>query len=203
MAYAAISFSALEQPTLAKWNILGTNDAYFNTQIGANFSSGTTSTVWWEELGRTTLGGNASSLTVSSIPARKYLSLIMSWIPSGILSTQIQFNGDTGANYSYAYSFNGAANALGVSQNQLFASPNGGLALAGYSIIDFVNITAQEKIGFGRQIDVGAAGAGSAPSRSEFSAKWANTSAQISSVVFKTSTNNFAAGTSLIVLGHD
>lgn len=34
MAYTAWSLVAGEQPTTAKWNILGTNDAYFSTFIG-------------------------------------------------------------------------------------------------------------------------------------------------------------------------
>lgn len=38
MGYSAISFSAGEQPTTAKWNILGSNDSSFNdgTGIGTN-----------------------------------------------------------------------------------------------------------------------------------------------------------------------
>lgn len=36
MAYAPISFTAFEVPTAAKWNILGTNDAEFNSMIRHN-----------------------------------------------------------------------------------------------------------------------------------------------------------------------
>ena len=36
MAYASISFTAFEVPTAAKWNILGTNDAEFNSLIKHN-----------------------------------------------------------------------------------------------------------------------------------------------------------------------
>ncbi len=36
MAYASISFTAFEVPTAAKWNILGTNDAEFNSMIKHN-----------------------------------------------------------------------------------------------------------------------------------------------------------------------
>lgn len=36
MAYAPISFTAFEVPTAAKWNILGTNDAEFNSMIKHN-----------------------------------------------------------------------------------------------------------------------------------------------------------------------
>lgn len=35
MAYVAWSVSFGEQPSAAKWNILGTNDAYFDAQIGS------------------------------------------------------------------------------------------------------------------------------------------------------------------------
>ena len=35
MAYSSWSVSFNEQPSAAKWNILGTNDAYFDSLIGS------------------------------------------------------------------------------------------------------------------------------------------------------------------------
>lgn len=52
MAYASISFSFGEQPSAAKWNILGTNDAYFDSLIG----SGTAWTTWVPGFTNFTLG---------------------------------------------------------------------------------------------------------------------------------------------------
>lgn len=53
MAYSSISFTFGEIPSAAKWNILGTNDAYFDSLIG----SGTAWTSWTPTLsGRFTNG---------------------------------------------------------------------------------------------------------------------------------------------------
>lgn len=52
MAYSAWSVSANEQPSTAKWNILGTNDAYFDGLIG----SGTAWTSWTPTLANAAVG---------------------------------------------------------------------------------------------------------------------------------------------------
>lgn len=52
MAYASWSVSFGEQPSEAKWNILGTNDAYFDGLIG----SGTAYTSYTPTFANTTLG---------------------------------------------------------------------------------------------------------------------------------------------------
>ena len=202
MAYAAISFSALEQPTLAKWNILGTNDAYFNTQIGANFSSGTTSTVWWEELGRTTLGGAGDTISVASFAARKYLKVQFVFIPSGALNSAIRFNNDSGANYSYRYETDGSgSNAVAGANNGIVEATGG--AFNCYGEIDILNISSIAKVSRCAPATFSNTAA-SAPSNSFIWNKWANTSTQITRIdLLNVGAGDFAAGSSLIVLGHD
>lgn len=158
--------------------------------------------IWWEELGRTTLGGAADSISVASLPARKYLQVRIALVHSGSITGGIRFNNDSGSNYAYRASYNGAADSSGTSQSSLpiysDASP------AGLMVIDIVNISASEKVAFTLLGLSGSAGAGNAPVRGEFLGKWANTSAQITRVdLINSGGGDFAAGSEVVVLGHD
>lgn len=55
MAYAAFSVTFGEQPSAAKWNILGTNDAYFDGLIG----SGTAWASWTPSYANITVGNGS------------------------------------------------------------------------------------------------------------------------------------------------
>lgn len=196
--------TALEQPTLAKWNILGTNDAYFNTQVGANFSSGTTSTVWWEELGRTTLGVAGDTISVASFAARANLQLIYRVSSTGgTINTRIAFNSDSGANYAWQESTSFAASSNAVSQT-IFAPTTAASATSRYGHYEIKNNTAERKLFQGYELDDNAAGAASSVNCKEVFGKWANTSAQITTIALtNVGTGDFAIGSELIVLGHD
>lgn len=202
MAYSSWSVTTGETPSTVKWNVLGTNDAFFNTQVGSNFSSGTTSTVWYEELGRTQLGSSGDTISVSSFSARKYLRLQMLLIPSGSINTNITFNSDTGNNYSYRYSANGASDTSLTSQANIEVHITG--TLSNIVVIDVLNIAAQEKLAYWSNTGLGAAGATTAPSRLEGAAKWTNTSAQITTVTLTNDDpGSYDTGSLLTVLGHD
>lgn len=202
-AYAVFSVVFGEQPSAAKWNILGTNDAYFNTQVGSLFGSGTTSTVWYEELGRTALGGAGDTITVSSLPARKFLLIYGILLNSGQLDTILRFNNDSAANYSAEGSTGFAAGADLLSQTS-FALDPGTPSQNEYFVCEVFNNTANEKMGFTRILEAGATGGGTAPNGRIQNIKWANTSAQINRVdVINSGTGDFASGSVVVVLGHD
>ena len=219
MAYTAWSVVFGEQPTAAKWNQLGTNDAGFKD--GTNIDDDaiiqrhiadnqilpaqlTSAARWWEELARVTVtSGTSSSLDTGTITAKKYLMIIEVWVPSGgSNAARLQFNGDTGSNYAFRYNSNGGAESSSVSQTAL-ASGSANSGTIGYAISDFINISNKEKLGNSRETVSLAAGAGTNPDRYELARKWANTSAQITRVVMTSSANTFGVGTELIVLGHD
>lgn len=204
MAYQSWSVVFGEQPSAAKWNILGTNDAFFNTQVGDDFSSGTNSTVWWEEIGRTTLGSAGDTITVSSIPARKYLRVLLSLASTGgtIVAT-LRFNNDSSTNYARKSSANFAAAADVTSENSLGLSPADADDMFGEVYI--INNASQEKLTISHLIIRETAGAATVPSSRETVGKWANTSAQISriDVVNTTGTGDYVIGSEVIVLGHD
>lgn len=113
-----------------------------------------------------------------------------------------RFNGDTGNNYAIRYSFNNGAEATNASTNTMPSGScaNGGIAL---SIMQIVNVANKEKIAYYQETMTNTAGAATPAERYEIVGKWANTSSQITQVTGHASANNLAAGSEIIVLGHD
>lgn len=167
-------------------------------------STGANGGIWWEELGRTTLSGAGDTISVTSIPARKYLMILISVLPTGgTIGANITFNNDTANNYALRVSNNGGADSTSTSRANWssYISP---AAVPGYVVVEIVNISNQEKIGIYRSVEQNTAGAGTAPQRTERVGKWANTSAQITRVdVGNDGTGDFAIGSEVIVLGHN
>lgn len=172
-----------------------------------SFSQGDGKT-WWEELGRSTLSAAGDSITVSGLPPRRYLRIIFatSWT-TGAVSCRMQFNGDTGANYAYRVSRNGAADGTATSSTSLVAI---GVAAAERIFLeaDAINVTGREKQVQMTCTTEGTLGAANAPNRNELTGKWANTATQISSVtVFNDGPGDYNSTVGnqceLIVLGHD
>lgn len=202
MAYAYSSWSVVfgEQPTATKWNILGTNDASFNERIGADFSASTTSPIWYEELGRTTLGSSGDTITVSSIPARKYLRIMIITVTSGATTPILRYNNDSGANYALRYGLDNSFSTA-VSSTSIGNLSTG--SDSAWVVLDVINIATLQKMSLGRSI-YGTNSAGVAPHSLTFESVWNNTSAQISRVdVTNASAGDFASGSAVVVLGHD
>lgn len=220
MAYQAWSVVFGEQPTASKWNILGTNDASFHDGTGidddaiiarhiANLAVSNpqmAADTWlWEKLYDSgELGGSAASISSGTITARKFLRVFMYAVATGgTLNTRLRFNNDSGANYAERSSSNGGADGTGASGVNVgftqSASTNSRIGVA-----EITNTSAQEKLVSIHIVENNGAGAANVPTRAEEAAKWANTSVQITRVdLINTGTGSFAAGSRLIVLGHD
>jgi len=176
-----------------------------DTITGANINWAQTGAdgIWWEELGRTTLGSAGDTITVSGLPARKYLIIIVNALATGgTVNTLLRFNNDSGANYAYRRSINGAADSTTVSANVFNDSFS--TAVQGQLFVYLTNITNQEKTGTVTQWNIAAAGAATAPQRLEGVSKWSNTVAQINRVdCTNAGAGDYAIGSEVIVLGHD
>lgn len=165
-------------------------------------ATGSGAGIWWEELGRTTLGSTADTISVASLAARKYLKILVNLQASGQISAAMTLNNDTGSNYALRVSADGGADGTAVSQSSM--GIYGTVSAQIYAEMYVTNISAQEKIIQTTAITRSTAGAANAPSRRDIVAKWANTSAQISRVDFTNGgTGDYASGTEVIVLGHD
>lgn len=220
--YTAITFVASEQPTTAKWNLIGSNFASLvngngfdddfiikrhiaDDQIDSSHVDWdeTTGKIWWEELGRTTLSSNATSMTISSLPNKKYLKLLLSIIPNGgNTSVDLSFNGDNGAS-AYGYGVGsgaGAADGTATTSRIVFDT---NISAFGTLAADIVNVATREKTVIGTMIDNSAVGTANIPARRTVYGKWGNTASVISSVTISTTSNNYGAGSELIILGHN
>lgn len=72
MSYASWSVVFGEQPSAAKWNILGTNDAYFDSLIG----SGTAWTSWTPTWTNFTIGNGTNACKYQQIGKTVYWRLV-------------------------------------------------------------------------------------------------------------------------------
>lgn len=162
--------------------------------------------IWWEEIGRTTLGANADTITISSFGARKYLKVLISLIATGgTIGVGLRANNDTGNNYTYTRSVAGGAAVSGNTQPYAYLDV-GGLFAVDYSIdLNIVNILNREKLIRGQVMDNGTGGVANAASIADYADKWVNTAAQITrlDVINVGGTGDFATGSEIIVLGHN
>ena len=140
----------------------------------------THTTNFWEELASVTTTGAGTSISSGTFTAKKYL-WIQAFIPAANHNFNLQFNGDTGSNYAKRRSEIGGADSTSTSQDRMTIGSYGSTSSDFYNIF-MVNNSANEKLAIIHNVNRNTAGAGNAPYRSEFVGKWANTSAQITSV---------------------
>lgn len=214
MAYVAWSVVFGEQPTAAKWNILGTNDASFNDGTGiaddailarhiANLAVSNpqmaADTFLWEKLASVTLGSAGDTLSSGTFTARKYLRVYFHIINSGALSLSMRLNNDSGNNYTHKYDLDASTGS--VTSTSSIGTFNGTFNVFGY--LDIINVAASPKLGKIIWVS-GISSAATAPTYLEQWMNWVNTSNQITRVDFLNSgAGDMAIGSQLLVLGHD
>ena len=203
--------------TVGKWtntsNPISTI-AQYNDQAG-DFNTGsecvvlgwdpadTHTTNFWEELASADLsGGAADDISSGTFTAKKYL-----WVQcfmeqdTSSITGNVTFNSDTGSNYSRRRSSNGATDSTGTSESSI--DVRGGETKNRFENMFIINNSAQEKLVIGNMV-VTTAGVGTAPDRTEYVAKWANTSNQITSINFNNiDPGNYGTKTTIKVWGSD
>lgn len=155
-------------------------------------------------LGSATLGSAASTISVSSIPASSYYKIVF-YTPSFASSDspKLQFNTDTGNNYGYKTSSNGAATANTNADTGVRLVVNNE-ADAFFCTVEVWSVASTEKIGSAVCTNA-FSGSTNAPSYYvETGFQWANTSDLISTITFRGfSSNNLNSGTTLEIYGYD
>lgn len=159
----------------------------------------------WEELGRTTLGSNGDTISITPIAVRKYLRVYFQlWGTGGTLTPAFRFNNDTGANYAASYSANFAAPAVSVSQISLGVTAAVSPAFQ-QGIWDIANIATRRKIVRGTSSDDNDASATTSSNNVNLAGKWDNSANAITRIdlVNLSGTGDFVAGAQMVVLGRD
>lgn len=172
-------------------------------------STGADGGIWWEELGRTTLSGAGDTITVSSLPARRYLQIRTICIATGgTINANLTFNGDTGANYTVSrISVDNTGVVSSAAASAQTSVPLAGTATAANRVhtVDIVNISSIEKAVTFIENLLNTAGPANVNSMRSGVAKWTNTTNAITSVTLNNGagTGDFAIGSELVVLGHN
>jgi len=110
---------------------------------------------------------------------------------------------DTGSNYAYRSSTNGAADATATSASWI-AIDSGAANPDSFIMSYFINLSGEEKLFIIFQMDQGSTGAGTAPDRRETVGKWTNTSNQIDTLqVLENGTGSLTIDSNLTSLGTD
>ena len=157
----------------------------------------------WVELGRTTLGSAGDSIDTSTFSTKDNIMILEHKIPTGNARSKYRFNSDSGSNYATRRNQNGGSDGTFTSESFLYQYHTGGTA-EGFSVSQYNNVSAQEKLGIAHVVENNGSGASNAPNRDEYVQKWANTSAQINRVeVFNDGTGDFNTGSEVVVLGYD
>lgn len=218
MSYTAWSVVFGEVPSETKWNILGANDDSFNDGTGIaddaivqrHFADNqidtpqlTSALIDFKELARETLTGTATSLEVA-FTAKKYLRLIIGMVTAATnVNCNMRFNGDSGANYAERYSSDHGAGteSTGISGVDVEVGASSVSGASYMAIIDIFNPSGADKTVNVFSLYQNALTQATIPAWTELEAMW-NSTAQVSSIVLSTS-QLVAAGSELIVLGHD
>ena len=165
----------------------------------------------WEELASVDLsGGAAANLSSGTFTAKKYLMFELVITETGTQTWGLQFNSDTGfqgtqSSYAIRYSGNGTSDGDSGSTWKAIGNYSGfGDPMYVHGFI--INKSDEEKLIIAESNEGSSAGAGNAPGRAEWVGKWANTSAQITSINIQkesSSHGDFATNTSMKVWGFD
>ena len=162
----------------------------------------------WKELARTTLGSSGDTISVSSLPDKRYYMLLTDSRPSGNLNVGHRAgNGsiDTGNNYAKRPSINGASDITTHVNNNNFLEIDGLNHTDNMFSVNYLsNLSSKEKLGIGHSVRQNTAGAGNAPNRTEYVGKWANTSDVIDTLqTINFGSGDLTSGSELVVLGYD
>jgi len=157
----------------------------------------------WKELDRVTLGSSGDSMDTGTFTAKDNIMILEHKIPTGNARSKYRFNGDDDDNYATRRNQNGGSDGTFDEESFLYQYHSGGTA-EGFSVSQYSNISAQEKLGIAHVVENNDSGANNAPTRDEYAQKWANTSAQINRVeVFNDGTGSYNTGSEIVVLGCD
>ena len=150
-----------------------------------------------------TIVSSADDITVSSLDDKRYYMVLTDLQASGYILNNTRLNSDTGSNYAWRRSLNGASDSTSASQTFISQSDTGAQE-ADFSVEYITNLSSKEKLTIAHVNENPSTGAGTAPTRIETVGKWANTSDAVSTITKHNShTGDYTTGSECVVLGYD
>tara|TARA_Y100000590_G_scaffold456023_1_gene605739 strand:+ start:1572 stop:2510 length:939 start_codon:yes stop_codon:yes gene_type:complete len=157
----------------------------------------------------TVLGAKESAtsdtLSVTDMTAKKHLMVqVHVKINTALPLPALRFNNDSGSNYARRESRDGGTEITSTSSTSIFLADVGGSEGDISATCFVINESSKEKLLIAESIRGLSSGSGTAPSRQETVAKWANTTNQITRVdLINGNTGNWAEGSEVTVYGTD
>lgn len=161
--------------------------------------------IWWEEIARTTVSSPTDTITVSSIPARKYLKILcVGEASSGVIDSQFRFNNDSSALYRSSYQVQGSP-GTSTDTGAVTSVPMESGTVTDTQLcraeIDIINVATKAKIFHWHNTNNTSA---SAMTWLDGDGRWANTTNLISRFDWiNTGIGDFGTNSEVIVLGHN
>ena len=161
----------------------------------------------WVELGRTTLGGTSSTITVSSLADKRYYMVLGTNIANSGGGTDASLrlgnsSVDTGSNYASRISENGGGESIATNRTNIRLNSSGA-SRHEFDIVYIANLSGKEKLVQGNSLINWVSGAGGDVHRKEIVGKWANTSNPIDVIQRYFTSGAAQSGDEVVVLGWD
>ncbi len=157
----------------------------------------------WAKLESNTLTGTADDISNTITETTFLQSMLHKINTGGEVNPNLTFNSDSGSNYAQRNCTNGGSESTLGSQTKLEFT-NSVITPTSFVVMYSINITGEEKLNILFEVEEKSSGAGTAPDRIEHVSKWANTSAQITTVNFgNDAAGDYAIGSNATVLGTD
>ena len=183
--------------------IVGTN----TERIGADAISG-----GWKQVARTTLSSAGDTVSVTSIPDKRFYMILSRALPSGNITQDFRYNNDSSGtngvngNYSRRKSTDGGTEGTDINQNKHEVS--GGASYPIFSVGYCANKSDQEKLimthSFNTQNSAGNANPSTIQQRIQNVGKWANTSDAINRIdMINSDSGSYDTDSEVVVLGWD
>lgn len=130
----------------------------------------------WAKNGTTTLGSAGDDLDITTLTEQKFNVYLSHTIASGDIGIQFTFNNVGGTSYADRNSVDGGADSTNTNGSNIGAS-GGGATGDGFAVMYVTDISGEEKLLIGNNVQSNTAGAGTAPRRKEFVGKTSATTA--------------------------
>ena len=150
------------------------------------------------------LSGTSTTMSISDLTAKKFNVFLAHYFKTASLLSNNRINADSGSLYATRISYSGAADGTTVSQTSL-ETATANSANDEFHISYLVGISGEEKLMIDFGVERNTAGAGTAPTRSEYVGKYVpspltDTIDEVSNIV---NTSTLATDSNLTALGTD